>query len=190
MSHPTHQQYESLRATATIRPLPRWGIALIALVLGPLAFLLRGARQEMWDGGDHLLLVDNNSYSERYRRVRYQDVEVLQSWTTRDYVAPLILLGLGGLGYLAFAIWRFAELGTDSLAVGPAVVFGACLLFAAGLHAARGPTTRVRLRTRVQTLDLPALGRRRVADRVLPLLRERIMAAQDVEPPADPPPPA
>ncbi|MCC6231996.1 MAG: hypothetical protein IT580_05100 [Verrucomicrobiales bacterium] len=162
-----------------MRPLPRWGTAALALVLGPLAFLVRGSRQELWDGGDHLLIIEDNGYAERYRRVRYQEVEVLQHWPTSDYLQAAVLLALGAVGYLALAGWLYQTTDGDSLAIGPAAIFGVSLVLALASHLVRGPTTRVRLRTRVQVIELPVLGRRRLADRVLPRLRARISSAQE-----------
>lgn len=169
-SHP-----RSLRSAAYVWVAPRWVLALLSTFLGPLAGMLRSSRQELWDGGDHLLVVAHTGYRESYCRIRY---DAIQAWTARptaDFLlTSLILAAIIALWTAIAWSWRSdAGMGTWFFGVA-AGTYSLVLL----IHLALGPTVCVRLHTAVQTLEIHAAGRRRTWQRVRRHLLDRITTAQ------------
>src|SRR5262245_25201075 len=96
-------RYRRLPGRGHTGPLPRWGLVLLAFIMGPLVLLVRGARQELWEGDDHLLILERNGFSERYRQFSYADIQAIQRWRTLDYFVTSLILAavMGGLTLLA-----------------------------------------------------------------------------------------
>jgi hypothetical protein len=168
---------QSLRSAAYVWVAPRWVLALLSTFLGPLAGLLRRSRQELWDGGDHLLVVEHTGYRERYRRIRY---DAIQAWTARstaDYLATSLVLGAVITLLLGIAWTGRTDEGMGTW-FWPLAAGGYTLVLL--IHLALGPTVRVHLHTAVQTLEIPAAGRRRTWQRVRRHLIDRITTAQGI----------
>src|ERR1051326_3113083 len=133
----------------------------------------------LWLGPDHVLSVRATGYSEEYKRFYFRDVQAI---ILRGSVAwknwNLALLTVAGLlGFVS---------AMTSGGVGLAVWLGLACLFVALLliNLARGPTCVCHILTAVQMERLPALGRIRVARRVMERLRPMIEQAQGDAAPA------
>jgi hypothetical protein len=151
----TYRPYQRLPGTGYRQLVPGWAILLLFFVIGIFALLLRGRRVQLWQGEDHLLLVEWDGYREYYKRFGYHDIQ-------------------------GFVIFLIAMTGVATV-----VAARVALLILAGIvaiiltaNAASGPTCRCSLRTAVQTEDLPPLTRLRRARRVLERIRPSIIASQ------------
>lgn len=126
----------------------------------------------LWDGGDHLLMVESHLVSESYKRFYYKDIQAVAICQTQTGFVTGILTGalaviMGGSAFFTPTILSYV-LGTM------AVLF----LIIGGIILLQGPTCRCVLRTAVQTQDLPSLGQVRKARKVLLQLQPKIEAAQ------------
>ena len=120
-------------------------------------------------GEDHVLIVRRSLFAERYRRFYFHDIQAVivrespRAWILGAVlgliVGVLVLMHLdgGGLGVL--------------IAAG---VLTALLL----LHLAGGRACECHIQTLMNRQRIPTVGRTRVAERFLSVLRERITAAQ------------
>ncbi len=131
------------------------------------------SRSSLWLGADHLLVVETNGYTEKYKRFYFRDIQALdfrktQRWHIWTLVLSLICGGLALIGVL-----------TGST-VGMGVFGGLAALVAIPLvvNILRGSTCSCRIRTAVQTEPLWPLSRFRRAQKVLAILRPRIAEAQ------------
>ncbi len=118
-------------------------------------------RTSLWQGNDHFLHVQSRGYSETYRRFYFREIQaVILRRTSRSRNWSLALLGL------CLTLFAAAALGTS-----PGTLFWAILgiPFAIGLlvHALRGPSCTVHLRTAIESSHLSALSRVRPAERSL-----------------------
>lgn len=138
-------------------------------------------RQELWLASDHLLLVEHNGFTERYKRFYLRDIRLLVMCRTP---AGRIMNGVLAL-LLTLCILYFLGLPPDfvgnpewtilagilgAVAVASIVVLPLNIIF--------GPTCACQIHTAVHAERLYALGRVRTAGRVISLLRERIEAVQ------------
>lgn len=130
------------------------------------------ARSTVWLGPDHLLVVDDAGYTERYRRFPFRTVQAIVVRRTRTYGTFSALLGVATAAPLAASFAVGAE-----WAIALRVVAGLVVPFLAA-HVLRGPTCRVTLRTAVHTEEIPAWKRLRVARRGIALLAPHLRAAQ------------
>ena len=128
-------------------------------------------RSNLWLGKDHLLCVETEGYSEKYKRFYFRDIQaVVLNRTNRFVVIGLVT------GALTF-VFGLLALVTDDLA-GKWVlgiitaVIGVPFL----LNLLYGPTCKCQLRTAVQTEDQPSISRvrraRKVFNRIRPLIAE------------------
>lgn len=126
----------------------------------------------LWDGGDHLLMVESHLVSESYRRFYYKDIQAIVICRTQTGMiigAVTVALGLimGASAFFTPTVFSYF-LGTM------AVLF----LIIGGLILLQGPTCRCVLRTAVQTQELTSLSHVRKAVKVLRKLQPIITAAQ------------
>jgi len=128
----------------------------------------------LWLGKDHLLLVESNGYSEKYKRFYFKDIQALIIRKTRVGIIRAIVLGVIAFFFALLAIaTRDEVVGLSimgSIAFLLAVIGVSDVLF--------GPTASCSLRTAVQVEQLPSLNRARRAQKVLELLKPLITAAQ------------
>ena len=131
------------------------------------------SRSSLWLGEDHVLGIDLTGYSETYKRFYFRDIQaILIRRTGLRMVWGFVYGGLTAL----FALIAIAP---RELVVG--IIFGAfaALSLWGFIHnLLAGPTCACRLRTAVQTEDLPSLVRVRQARKVLDRLRPLISEAQ------------
>ena len=130
----------------------------------------------LWDGGDHLLLVESNRVSESYRRFFYHDIQaVVVCETKKAQVTSGVLAGL------ALAAGAPAFFVNFNLGVTLGVTSGILLMLAL-VNFLRGPTCLCTVQTAVQTQRLASLNRVRVARKVLAQIQPKIEAAQAEKP--------
>lgn len=131
------------------------------------------SRSNLWLGRDHLLCVETEGYTESYKRFYFRDIQAITLHKTpRLWVIGSVTGLLAGL---------FTLIALTVSAIEARWVFG----ILAGLCALPfllnflyGPTCACRLRTAVQTEDLPSMGRVRRARKVIARLRPLIAGAQ------------
>lgn len=132
-----------------------------------------GSYTKLYRGPDHLLQVSSVTFSERYKRFYFHDIQAFIVVRTVWWIFGLAISGVISLGFAALA------LGVSDSA-GRIICGSAAGLFAiiALSHAVRGPTCRCCVRTAVQTEKLPSLNRERKTKKILATLQPFIDAAQ------------
>ncbi len=165
--------YQRLPGTGYRRVLPGWALVLLFFVIGIFVFLLRGRRNQLWTGDDHLLMVESDGSKELYRRYFYRDIQALVLRKTSEGLVVNLLLGVLVAGLISLAVAVADPVGTPLLGVLAALVLVLLLSNALG-----GPTCRCYLRTAVSSEELPSLNRLRQVRKALDRLRPLIAAAQ------------
>jgi hypothetical protein len=169
----TPKPYRRLSGTGYRYVIPGWAMVLLFFVIGIFVLLFRGRRVQLWQGDEHLLLVEWDGYREYYKRFDYRDVQAVIIRKTNEAVilnavfAAIVCI----FGALALAS---TDLGLRIFLLSFAAVIGALLLG----NALAGPTCKCSIRTAVQTDELPSLHRLRRARKVLDRLRSLIATAQ------------
>ena len=165
--------YRRLPGTGYRYVMPGWAIFLLFFVIGIFALLLRGRRVQLWQGEEHLLLVEWDGNREYYKRFDYHDI---QAFIVRKTVEGKIISGLS-----AGLLILFSGLAIPASDIGLRIfllilggVFGLVLLG----NVRSGPTCQCHVRTAVQTEQLPSLSRLRRAREVLDRIRPLITVAQ------------
>jgi hypothetical protein len=153
--------------------IPGWAMLLLFFVIGIFVLLFRGRRIQLWQGEDHLLLVEYDGAREYYKRFAYGDIQAIIIRKTNEALATNIaLMAIAGF-FVAVAISVSDTAGRIILLV-MGGFFGLLLLF----NALPGASCRCWIRTAVQTDDLPSLSRLRRARKVLERIRPLIVEAQ------------
>jgi hypothetical protein len=165
--------YYRLPGTGYRYVIPAWAMFLLFFVIGIFVLLFRGRRVQLWQGGEHLLLVEWDGYREYYKRFDYRDIQsVIIRKTSETVIFNTILAAIVCiLGVLAIVT---PETGFRVFLLSLAAVLGLILL----ANALSGPACRCSIRTAVQTDELPSLNRLRRARKVFARLRPLIAAAQ------------
>jgi hypothetical protein len=132
-----------------------------------------GRRIQLWEGADHLLLVEWDGHREYYKRFDYRDIQALMIRKTNAFMIRNAIFGALFCIFGALAIGTTELEGRIFLLVISGIV--GLILFA---NAIRGPSCRCSIRTAVQTNELLSLTRIRSTRKVLGRLRPRIAAAQ------------
>jgi hypothetical protein len=133
-----------------------------------------GTYKSLWLAEDHFMQVESSGYSESYQRFQFTDVQAffIQPSNRRLYwnlfwsLCTIVVL-LPFLFEVAKTGWPIVWLAL--LVVCIVFLFWNCLL---------GPTCRVYLVTKVQTVHLGGVARRRKANRVLGRIQPLIEEAQ------------
>lgn len=138
-----------------------------------------GSYTRLYRGVDHLLQISSVTFSERYKRFYFRDIQAFIVVRTNEW---FIIIGLFLL--LTLLLTGLALGVGDS--VGSVVLggFAALFLVLALMVGLRGPTCRCLVRTAVQTEKLPSLNRLRGAEKILAELAPLITAAQGPMPTA------
>jgi hypothetical protein len=169
----TQKPYRRLPGTGYNYTIPGWAIFLLFFVIGIFALMFRGRRIQLWQGEEHLLLVEWDGNREYYKRFNYPDIQAFIVQKTND--------GKVANGVFLFFLVLFASLGLVVSDIGGRIfllalagLFGLLLL----INFLSGPTCRCWVRTAVQTETLPSLSRLPRFRKVLARLRPLIAAAQ------------
>ena len=169
----TGRPYQRLPGTGYRQLIPGWAILLLFFVIGIFALLLRGRRVQLWQGEDHLLLVEWDGYREYYKRFGYHDIQAFVVRKTSEATALNIILAVALISLIALT-GVATEVGARVALLSLAGIVAILLT----VNAASGPTCRCSLRTAVQTEELPSLNRLKRAHRVLSRIRPAIIASQ------------
>src|SRR6266516_6913172 len=87
--------YRRLPGTGYRHVIPGWTIVLLFFVIGIFALLFRGRRLQLWQGEEHLLLVEWDGSREYYKRFNYRDIQAFTvQKTTEGKVVNGILIGV------------------------------------------------------------------------------------------------
>lgn len=129
----------------------------------------------LWEGDDHLLLVESHRVSESYKRFFYRDIQAIVVCQTNAGLIISIVLAVMTL------VLGISAIIVGSIALGIATGF---FLLLTAISFFAGPTCRCTLRTAVQSQPLSSLKRIRHARKALARLQPQIAAAQQQVPPA------
>ena len=132
-----------------------------------------GGYTRLYRGADHLLQVSSVTFSERYKRFYFRDIQAFIVVRTNTWLVLIALLFLLALLLTGLAMGVGDSVG--SIVLGS---FAALLLILALIVGLRGPSCRCLVRTAVQTERLPSLNRLRRAEKTLAELQPLITAAQ------------
>jgi hypothetical protein len=141
----------------------------------------------LWLAADHLLVVEDAGYVEKYRRFYFKDIQALIVQQTSLRMWWNLGLGVCIAACLVILLLIASDSSSQAvvlISVGSvfALIFGVPLL----INILRGPTCSVSVRTAVQTQKIPNLVRRNKADKLLEILKPVITAAQTSAPAAAP----
>lgn len=139
-----------------------------------------GRRGSLWQGPDHLLVVEGGgvlfAYSESYRRIDYANIQALTlartsryAWLIAAFSVPVAVAAL-----ILFAMWasdanRAFLVGFGTVMSIPFILVPLTLLI---IHLVKGRTVRCSLQTAVQNLRLRPLTREAKSQRVLDTLTQ------------------
>jgi len=127
----------------------------------------------LWLGPDHLLCIDSNIFSEKYKRFYFRDIQALTIRKTDGY--KHWALALGAIGVCVALLTAAVGGGAGrTVLFSVAGFFWLLMLF----NLALGPTSRCFLKTAVQLEELPSLHRLRRARKILGQLRPLLAAEQ------------
>lgn len=135
-------------------------------------FSIFRTRCTLWSGHDHLLSVDNNGFSEDYKRFYFCDIQaIITQKTIRGKIWNTILaLCAAGAVLIPYA---FKEAGVPAFSI-ISGLFVLCFL----TNWLRGPTCMCHILTAVQKEELPSLHRLRTAEKVIRKIRPLIEKIQ------------
>jgi hypothetical protein len=131
------------------------------------------SRCSLYLGDDHILGVDNNGFSEDYKRFYFSDIQAIVTRRTKRGSIWNIVLAL--MIACSFAGALFLE--TEFVRIPSWILFGTLLAFLL-VNIFRGPTCVCHIMTAVQEDELPSLNRLRVARKVIETLRPVIERVQ------------
>ena len=132
---------------------------------------LGAQRQSLWLGPDHLLSINSSSYSERYKRFYFADIQAFFIFPSpRRVIWNWMLAAILTMHLLVF-LW----IGSFGTVLAIVLVILAIPLTINNLL---GPTCSVYLQTAVQVEELPSLSRVRRTNRVLERIRPLIATVQ------------
>ena len=128
---------------------------------GHLGFL---SRDSLWLGSDHILLVKDLGYLERYQRYYFRDIQGLTLEPTPRYVRIAVGVGIFALPAVLVVLGAVAGIVPDGLGIAAAAI-GFLPFVVWVTHVLRGPTCTTTVHTAVGDAALTALGRQRPARR-------------------------
>jgi low affinity Fe/Cu permease len=135
--------------------------------------LLPGVRHDLYLGPDHLLLVEQVVFAERYKRFYYTDIQyisVAKSGRSVGFTISFTILLICGLPF--FLGWQYPVL--LGIAIALTVMFGSLLIYNLML----GPSCLVQIKTETQLRRIPPLERLPTYEKRLVEIQKRILAAQ------------
>ena len=132
-----------------------------------------GGYTRLYRGVDHLLQVSSVTFSERYKRFYFRDIQAFVVVRTNSWIVVIALFLILALLLTGLAVGVGDSVG--SIVLGGFAALSLVLALVVGL---RGPSCRCYVRTAVQTETLPSLNRLRRVDKVLAELKPLLDAAQ------------
>jgi hypothetical protein len=148
----------------TYNPIPKIGTGKFGFEVG--------MRNRLYQGPDHLLIVQSTGYTEEYKRIAYPDIRYLMVMETYGQTRQGMVSGA-----IILLILFCHFLGLPWLVVG---VISTPFLFWFVANIMLGPSCRCYLNTHVQTVQLPAPRRMKK----VPVLRAFLQSQIPSSPPA------
>ena len=127
----------------------------------------------LYMGDDHILGVDNNGFSEDYKRFYFSAIQAIITRRTNRGATWSVVLAL----MIACSLMGALFLETESVRIVCWILSGTLLAFLL-VNIFRGPTCVCHIMTAVQEDELPSLNRLRVARKVIETLRPVIERVQ------------
>ena len=124
-----------------------------------------GLRSKLYQGTDHLLLVQSTGYTEEYKRIFFKNIRYIVARRTQGQIWQGLISGL------LFA--AICLLYLTSLPFGFTLALSLPFLIWFIINLARGTSCRVSVSTDIQTLDLPTPSRVGKIPVLINLLREK-----------------
>jgi hypothetical protein len=131
------------------------------------------SRCSLYLGDDHILAIDNNGFSEYYKRFYFSDIQAIITRKTRRGITWSIVLAF----MVACSLMGALFLEVESVRIFFWILSGTFLVFLSA-NIFRGPTCICHVMTAVQEDQLPSLNRLRVARKVIATLRLAIEKVQ------------
>jgi hypothetical protein len=135
--------------------------------------VVTASRSNLWLGKDHLLCVETEGYTEKYKRFYFRDIQAITLQRTHRALVLGVVTGAMTALFTSLMIWVDAVEGKTVLGI----LTGICAIPFI-LNLIHGPTCKCQLRTAVQTDYQPSMGRVRRARKVLNRIRPLIAEAQ------------
>ena len=130
-------------------------------------------RSNLWLGTDHLLCVETEGYTEKYRRFYFRDIQAITLRRTKRALIWGIVTGILTAAFTLIAF--FSNANATMFTFG---IFAGVAAMPFILNLIYGPTCKCELRTAVQTENVPSMSRVRRARKVLERIRPLIAEAQ------------
>lgn len=167
------QPYRRLPGTGYRYTIPPWAMFLLFFVIGIFVLLFRGRRVQLWQGEEHLLLVEWDGAREYYKRFGYGDIQAFILRKTNEGLILNIILTVLMVPFLAGGIAVPDTVGRVVL-----LSFGCFFGLLLALNVLAGSTCKCFVQTAVQLEELSSLTRRPRAQKVFARLRPLITQAQ------------
>lgn len=137
----------------------------------------------LWLAHDHLLVVENAGYTEKYRRFYFRDIQavIIQNTSVRLWwtIGLTVCLAFSFLGLVSV---KWNSPSPDPVVLGVCVGFLLCFGVPLMINLLLGPSCTVLVRTAVQTQKIPNIGRRNKANKLMAELAPAVSAAQQTSP--------
>lgn len=148
----------------TYLPIPGVGTGRFSLQLA--------VRNRMYQGPDHLLVVQSTGYTEEYKRIFYRNIRYVDVRASRRHIWQGVIFGsvILVLGLLLFVLPMVLGL-----------IFLAPFVIVFLVNLARGPACDCYVTTGVQTLRLPTPRRRDKVAAFIAFIREKAEAPAAAE---------
>ena len=137
------------------------------------SFIIVGTNSRLYLGKDHLLRVNSNGWTEKYRRFYFTDIQAIVVNCTNERA---IWASIHGMFFTLFAVLTVAIHDNVARVVLGAIAFFFCQRLL--VHLLRGPMCAAQIQTRLGAELLPSIKRMAGARKILDLLQPRIDAAQ------------
>jgi hypothetical protein len=155
--------------------------------LGPRARRAQGfismarIKNSLWLGPDHLMNVERAWMNEEYKRFYFRDIQAITIQGTDGAAIWNWIFGslaAASAGLFGFLAWRSdTPVAQKAWLITGGIISAVCLVRLL-LNWLRGPTCICRLRTAVQTVELPSLGRTKAARQALARLEPLLAQTQ------------
>jgi hypothetical protein len=137
---------------------------------------VRGIRQSLWLGDDHLLRISCSGYSEDYKRFYYRDIQAIITQKTQR--GGILTIVFASLAVLTAAVFTPIGINTGRTAFVIGTILFGIFIIPLVINVALGPTCVCHLCTAVQMELLRSLRRLRTARAAIRLLRPLVEQAQ------------
>jgi hypothetical protein len=129
-------------------------------------------RSRMYQGPDHLLVIQSTGYTEEYKRIFYRDIRFVEIRPNRRRLWTGLIFAVI-IGLLALLLYLVPLVAGLTFMAPFAIVFL--------INLARGPTCDCYVTTGVQTLKIPTPRRRGKVARFIAFVREKADAPAAAE---------